>query len=94
MYYVCDFIFVSSHKEVRDALFDNCIFFYLVYPDYSRKEEFIQRYKNRGNDDKFIKLVTEKWSEWFNEIKNLPDGCKYINMVFDNLGDEIESLKA
>ena len=49
-----EFIFVSSHKEVRDALLDNCLFFYLIYPSSTRKEEFIQRYKQRGNDEKFI----------------------------------------
>jgi len=28
-----EFIFVSTHKEVREALLDSCIFFYLIYPD-------------------------------------------------------------
>jgi hypothetical protein len=89
-----EFIFVSSHKEVRDALFENCIFFYLVYPDNRRKDEFIERYKNRGNDEKFIELVSNKWDDWMKEIWFLPDGCKHINMVLDNLEDEIRHLKA
>jgi len=89
-----EFIFVSSHKEVREALFENCIFFYLVYPDDRRKDEFIERYKNRGNDEKFIELVSNKWDDWMKEIWFLPDGCKHINMVLDNLEDEIKHLKA
>lgn len=89
-----EFIFVSSHKEVREALLENCIFFYLVYPDRTRKDEFIKRYKNRGNDEKFVELVSNKWDDWMNEIRFLPDGCKHINMVLDNLEDEIEHLKA
>jgi len=30
-------ILVSTQKRVRDALIDNCLFFYLVYPDGTRK---------------------------------------------------------
>jgi hypothetical protein len=89
-----EFIFVSSHKEVREALFENCIFFYLVYPDDRRKNEFIQRYKNRGNDDNFINLVSNNWDEWLNELWYPEDGCKKIEMVLDNLEDEISHLKA
>jgi hypothetical protein len=62
------YIFVSSHKEVRDALLDNCLYFYLVYPTNSRKEEFIQRYRDRGNDKNFIKLVKTNWEEWMSEF--------------------------
>ena len=89
-----EFIFVSSHKEVREALLNECLFFYLVYPDEGRKSEFIERYRNRGNDDKFIKLVEENWSIWMREIRFLPYGCKRINMILDNLEDEIRHLKA
>jgi len=89
-----EIIFVSSHKEVRDALLDECIFFYLVYPDERRKEEFIERYKARGNDESFIRLVSDNWDNWMKEVHFLPDGCKHINMVLDNLEDEIRHLKA
>ena len=89
-----EFIFVSSHKEVREALLNACIFFYLVYPDDRRKDEFIERYRSRGNDDKFIELVSNNWDNWMREIWFLPDGCKHINMVLDNLEDELRHLQA
>ncbi len=66
----------------------------MVYPDDRRKDEFIERYKNRGNNEKFIELVSNKWDDWMKEIWFLPDGCKHINMVLDNLEDEIRHLKA
>ena len=72
------YIFVSSHKEVRDALLDNCIFFYLVYPVNSRKEEFIQRYKDRGNDENFIKLVKTNWENWMDEFYWMDEGCEKL----------------
>jgi hypothetical protein len=55
-----EYIFVSSHKDVREALLDNCIFFYLVYPDSIRKDEFIQRYKNYGFFQMVVNILT-----WF-----------------------------
>ena len=88
-----EYIFVSSHKDVRNALLDNCIFFYIVYPDSTRKDEFIQRYRNRGNDENFIKLVSDNWDSWMRERRFLPDGCKDINMVLDNLEDELNHLE-
>jgi hypothetical protein len=72
------YIFVSSHKEVRNALLDNCLYFYLVYPTNSRKEEFIQRYRDRGNDKNFIKLVKTNWEEWMSEFYWMDEGCEKL----------------
>jgi hypothetical protein len=66
----------------------------LVYPDSRRKEEFIQRYKDRGNDDDFINLVATKWDDWMDEIWFLDIGLEKINMVLLNLEDEIRHLLA
>ena len=86
------YIFVSSHKEVRDALLDNCIFFYLVYPDDNRKDEFIQRYRDRGNDENFIKLVDSKWDEWMREFYWMNRGCEKLTAYDDwNLDTVLEA---
>lgn len=86
------YIFVSSHKQVRDALLDNCIFFYLVYPDERRKEEFLERYRNRGNDEKFIQLISDNWEKWIREMYWIDNGCEKICMVLDNLENELDHL--
>ena len=87
------YIFVSSHKEVRDALLDNCLFFYLVYPSENRKDEFLERYRSRGNDEKFIKLISDNWGKWVREIYWINNGCEKIKMVLDNLEDELNHLE-
>ena len=56
-----DKILVSSHKDVRDALVKNGISFVLVYPDRSLKDEYIQRYKDRGNNDAFDIVFFVQW---------------------------------
>jgi hypothetical protein len=68
-------IMVSSHKEVREALVDNNIKFELVYPNLSIKEEFIQRYKDRGSPEKFINLLESNWGNWIGELE-LQTGCE------------------
>jgi hypothetical protein len=67
-----DLIFVSSHQEVRDALREEGIDFVLVYPDRSIKEEYINRYKQRGNLDYFVKRLESNWEDWMTGLENDP----------------------
>ena len=89
-----EFIFVSSHKEVREALKDNCIFFYLIYPDINRKEEFIQRYIDRGSSNGFIKLIESNWHEWIKECEFEMYGCSNVRMILPNLSNELTHIIA
>ena len=63
-------IFVSSHKEVREALEREGIEYILVYPNMFQKDDYIKRYKNRGNSDGFIRKVEANWDEWINDCRN------------------------
>ena len=72
-------IFVSSHKEVRDALVENGIDFVLVYPKTELKDEYIDRYKKRGSSHEFIQLVSNNWNEWIEQLKN-QKSCKHIEL--------------
>lgn len=62
------FIFVSSHKEVRDALIENDIEFTLFYPHLSNKDEMIERYIERGSPQPFINLLDNNFENWVREI--------------------------
>lgn len=66
-----DKILVSSHKDVRDALVKKGIPFVLVYPDRSLKDEYIKRYKNRGNNDAFVELLEKNWDMWMDEMDGM-----------------------
>ena len=57
-----DFIFVSTHASVRRALREAEIPFKLVYPRIDCKEEYLQRYRNRGSSAEFIKLMNKEWA--------------------------------
>ena len=74
-----DIILVSSHKEVRDALVNESIDFTLVYPRKDIKDEYIQRYIDRGNDGKFVELLKQNWDNWTDELEN-QEGCEKIEL--------------
>ena len=74
-----DKILVSSHKDVRDALVARGINFVLVYPDVSLKDEYIQRYKSRGNNDAFVELLNNNWDSWMREMDN-QKGCYKVKL--------------
>lgn len=62
-------IFVSSHEMVRKALEDNDIEYHIFYPDKSMKEEWIRRFKERGNDEKFIEFISNNWDNFIDDIE-------------------------
>lgn len=65
-----DVIFVSSHKVVREALEKEGIPYYLIYPRKDQKEEWLYRFKKRGNDESFIKFQDEHWDEFIEDMEN------------------------
>lgn len=76
-----EFIFVSTHKEVREALLDNCIFFYLIYPDKSEKQNYLKKYRDRNSPESFIKLLNDNWDKWIRECSFTTYGCENISMI-------------
>ena len=71
-------IFVSSHKIVRQALQHNKMRYYFVYPDISLKDEYIRRYRERGNEQDFVELLEQKWEQWISQIQHDHDN-KYCH---------------
>jgi len=72
-----DIIFVSSHKTVRDALLKHKFTFTMVYPDISLKEEYLERYRKRGNDKWFIQMISENWDSF---IKDIEETCHRLGV--------------
>ena len=73
-----DYIFVSTHDNVRRALEKAGIDFYLVYPDRSLKEEWIGRCFLRGSGEKFCQLIADNWNNWIDGLEE--DSKKHKSM--------------
>ena len=66
----------------------------MVYPSDRRKEEFLQRYIDRGSPSGFVKLIENKWEEWLKECEFETYGCSNVRMVLPNLSDELSHIIA
>lgn len=62
------YVFVSSHKVVRDAMKNDGIKFYVIYPSVDRKDEILNLARERGNTEEFINKLSECWEAWINEV--------------------------
>ena len=73
-----DFILVSSHATVREALAGAKIPYTLVFPEMGLKDEYVQRYINRGSPDTFVNMLESKWEAFINECLNDPTPSKIV----------------
>ena len=65
-----DITFVSSHEIVRKALAENKIKTIIIYPNKCLKTQWIKRFKERGNDEGFIKFISDNWDNFIDDIEN------------------------
>lgn len=83
-----DFIFISTHREVREELEKNNIRYSLVYPNYSMKNEWVGRCYLKGDKELCDKLANN-WDQWNKELDNVTyskDGCTkkvFLNSSYD-----------
>jgi len=73
-------VLVSSHGIVRDALVENGFDFFLVFPAKECKEEYIQRYRQRGSPQGFIDLLEANWEDWIAECE-AQENCTKIQLA-------------
>ena len=86
-----DYIFVSTHEEVRRALADADIDFTIVFPRQDLKAEWVGRCFLRGSGETFCKLIADNWDTWILQLEeegvvNLRDtfhlqSGEYLNIV-------------
>lgn len=65
-----DYILVFSHDVVREALKEHEIDYVLVYPDKKLKDDYIEKYKKRGNDEGFINFISKNWNNFIDELES------------------------
>jgi hypothetical protein len=73
-----DFVFVSSHENVRQCLQENFIDFSIVVPALNCKKEYYKRMERRGSPMSLIQLVMDNWNDWLIE-RQLESNCYVLN---------------
>lgn len=57
-------VLVSCHKELRQAFQEKGIPYILALPPKEKRIEYIKRYKERGNDEAFVKMMNQNWEKF------------------------------
>lgn len=65
-----EYVLVSSHKEVRQALRSAGVPYIVVVPKMELKDEYLKRYIKRGSPQPFVDLLYSKWREFLAEIED------------------------
>lgn len=71
---------------------NNCLFFYLIYPELDKKQEYLKRYEDRGSPESFLKILNKNWNGWIEECWYERYGCENIEMSFEFLNEELINL--
>lgn len=62
-------VLVSSHRELREELLNRNINYFYVKPEKNLKEEYLERYKKRGNTKAFINQIKDNWDNYLISLK-------------------------
>lgn len=83
-----DIVLTSCGPWVRSELEKKKLENIVVYPSIECKEEYIQRYINRGNHINFINYVKENFEEWIKEF----DEDNSIKKIKMKKGETLEDV--
>lgn len=72
-------VMVSTHKEMRDELKLRSADFTLAMPSRNLKQEYIRRYKYRGNDYSFVYMMSGNWDKFIDDLVSESDVTKIIS---------------
>lgn len=101
-------ILVSAHPVVLKELIDAKVGFVLVYPDRSLKDEYMERYKQAGEDEEFLGIMNDNWNRFIDDMEHaenvvtyrlagpnlyLEDTKMWVNLVYARVEPPIEEDK-
>ena|SRR5690349_3694482 len=75
-----DILCVSSHDTVREAMVKEGIPFVLVYPSIDSKNEYLNRYLERGSNEHFINMMNQQFEKFIEGCKR-QENCQHIELL-------------
>lgn len=85
-------VLISQHEVIRKCLDAVKLDYILAYPDMGMKEEFIERYRKRGNNENFIRLISTEWEKWIQALDNVQTHNKIVLQQGQYLTDYVVEL--
>ena len=88
-----DYILISD-EICDDYLRTNNYEYWWIYPSRNLKEEYLDRCKKRGNNEKFIYWYSKLWDSWIDKCENDNYATKHIKLNSNQyLEDVLPNLK-
>ena len=89
--YEYDIVLISQDLDMRNALKETSSKYYVCFPKKECKSDFIKRYKDRGNNERFINLVSENFENWIDALmsednKIIMDKGEYLEDTLTRYG--------
>jgi len=75
-------VMVSCHKELRDKLKEKGAIYRVYTPSRREKYGYLHRFKDRGNDDQFLKLFEDNFEKFVDEIAEDEEHIFWLNGKF------------
>ena len=66
-----DIVFVCDRVDVLSLMVSQNIDFSVALPYQNQKYDYVQRAKQRGNNEKFLKICEERFDMWWNGMNSL-----------------------
>lgn len=85
-------VLISQHEVIRKCLDAVKLDYILAYPDMSMKEEFVERYRKRGNNENFIRLISTEWEKWIQALDSVQTHSKIVLQKGQYLSDYVVEL--
>lgn len=87
-----DYILISTHKEIREALKDNDIKYALVYPHAEQGMRFGDIYTERGSNKEFIDFMSKNFRDFVWDL--FDDSYGFQNVIYneETLADHIKNI--
>lgn len=71
-------VLISQHEIIRKCLDAVRLDYIIVYPNIDTKQEYIDRYNNRGNLSNYVELMSKEWDNWIGALNNVNNHKKII----------------
>ena len=82
-----DIVFISTHKSIMEELakltpdeIEGC-YIYIFAPNVELKDEYKQRYIDRGSSEAFINSIMTNWESYINDLEEVSSSVSFIDFV-------------
>lgn len=83
-----DYILIAD-EVCKDFIINNKFEYWYVYPKRELKKEYLNRCKNRGNNEEFIYWYSKLWNEWIEKCEEDNYASKKIELSSNEFLEDV-----